>query len=95
MKATVLRPFRGVADGQVYPRKWKPGDELVGDLARVAVLEGNAKAVTETLENRAIENAPENKAAPAAGRFLDGSSAGAVAVGDGRRRRKRAEPDAG
>lgn len=34
--AKVARPFSGVPDGEVYPREFVPGDEVVGGLAAVA-----------------------------------------------------------
>ena len=29
--ARVIKPFKGVPDGQVHPRQFEPGDELRGD----------------------------------------------------------------
>lgn len=37
MKATVIKEFDGAKDGTIYPVKWKPGDVVEGDLARVAI----------------------------------------------------------
>lgn len=37
MKATVIEEFDGAKDGAIYPTKWKPGDIVEGDLARVAI----------------------------------------------------------
>lgn len=37
MKATVTQEFDGAKDGAIYPTKFKPGDVVEGDLARVAV----------------------------------------------------------
>lgn len=37
MKATVIEEFDGAKDGAIYPTKFKPGDVVEGDLARVAV----------------------------------------------------------
>jgi len=37
MKATVTQEFDGAKDGTIYPTKWKPGDVVEGDLARVAI----------------------------------------------------------
>ncbi|MBX9943487.1 MAG: hypothetical protein K2Y40_05355 [Reyranella sp.] len=39
MKATVIEEFDGAKDGAIYPTKFKPGDVIEGDLARVAVAE--------------------------------------------------------
>lgn len=37
MKATVIKEFDGAKDGTIYPTKFKPGDIVEGDLARVAI----------------------------------------------------------
>lgn len=42
-RATVVKPFDGVPDGLVMPRAFAEGDEVRGDLARVAVEEGWAE----------------------------------------------------
>ncbi len=39
MKAIVTAEFDGARDGAIYPTKFKPGDVIEGDLARVAVAE--------------------------------------------------------
>lgn len=36
----VAVPFDGVPDGQVHPRRFEAGDQVEGDLARVARTEG-------------------------------------------------------
>jgi hypothetical protein len=36
-QAIVKVPFDGVADGQIMPTKFKPGDEVEGKLAQVAL----------------------------------------------------------
>lgn len=41
--AKVIKQFDGVPDGQVQPRTFMPGDDVHGDLARVAVGEGWAE----------------------------------------------------
>ena len=38
--ALVTVEFKGVVDGQVYPRDIKPGETITGDLAAVAIKEG-------------------------------------------------------
>ena len=53
-KVTVVQPFRGVADGEVYPKEFKAGDTVEGELAEVAVSNGWAR------RNKGA--APENKA---------------------------------
>ena len=40
MKAVVAKAFDGAPDGEIYPRHFKPGQLVEGDLARVAVEEG-------------------------------------------------------
>lgn len=36
----VSKPFKGVPDGESHPRQFDVGDEVHGDLARVAAEEG-------------------------------------------------------
>ena len=40
MKAVVTKPFDGAIDGTIYPKHFKAGDVVEGDLARVAVEQG-------------------------------------------------------
>ena len=40
--ARVVQPFDGVPDGQVYPRRFEIGEEILGELGKVAVREGAA-----------------------------------------------------
>lgn len=47
MKAIVEKSFEGAPDGELYPRPFKKGDEVTGDLARVAVQEKWAREVKE------------------------------------------------
>lgn len=67
MRAIVVSPFKGVKDGEVYPRSWKPGEIVEGDLAASALAEGHAalerqeRAATAS-ENKAVAAAPQNKA---------------------------------
>lgn len=56
--ARVIKGFDGVCDGQVRPRRFVAGDQVYGDLARVAIAEGWAS------EDMAPETAAA-KAAPA------------------------------
>ena len=54
MRATVTTAFDGAEDGAIYPTKWKPGDVVEGELARVAVEnkwaeEGAANAAAKVL----------------------------------------------
>lgn len=48
-KVIVTRSFNGAPDGQIYPRAFKEGDEVSGDLARVALAEGWAEAREEVV----------------------------------------------
>lgn len=48
MKATVIKAFDGARDGSIYPTHLRPGDEIEGDLARVAVREGWATEGADT-----------------------------------------------
>lgn len=38
--AKVVKAFSGCPDGEIYPREFKPGDEVTGGLAAAAVREG-------------------------------------------------------
>jgi hypothetical protein len=74
----VIKEFPGVPDGQTRCRTFKPGDEVTGNLAAVAVKEGwakpdssgqekpetdKAKAETAT-KKKAASRKPKSKAAP-------------------------------
>lgn len=62
--ATVTVAFQGVPDGECYPREFAPGDEVMGDLAVVAVREGwaaNGQKAAKATESKARKSAPENK----------------------------------
>lgn len=61
MKAIVERPFKGARDGEVRPVQLRAGDEIEGDLARVAITAGYARALNAAPANKAIEAAPENR----------------------------------
>lgn len=43
LKAVVIKSFSGARDGEFYPRQLSIGDEIEGDLARVAIAAGLAK----------------------------------------------------
>ena len=45
MEAVIKVPFKGVPDGKVYPKTFAIGDQITGNLARVAVEQGWAKEV--------------------------------------------------
>ncbi len=53
MKAEVIAPFKGVRDGEVYPRQWQEGDVIEGELAAAAVRGGMAKMLAGAPENKA------------------------------------------
>lgn len=57
MRAEVLVGFVGVKDGEIYPRKWQPGDEIDGDLAKSAVQSGHAKMLPGAPENKMLDGA--------------------------------------
>lgn len=50
MKAKVVKPFAGVPDGAVYPRNFAIGDELEGELAKVAIANDWATELAAELE---------------------------------------------
>ena len=43
VKAVAIKPFSGCKDGELHPTRFQDGDEVTGDLARVAIAEGWAK----------------------------------------------------
>jgi hypothetical protein len=51
MKALVHTPFKGVKDGEIYPRDFAAGDPVHGDLARVAIKENWAHPAEEERED--------------------------------------------
>lgn len=54
IRAAVIVPFRGVVDGEIYPRNFVPGDIVAGSLAVSAIGSGKAQAINQsTLENKA------------------------------------------
>lgn len=55
MKAKVTREFFGVVDGKYHPRTIHVGEIITGDLARVAVKEGDGVAYP-------LEQPPRNAA---------------------------------
>jgi len=46
LRARTTKQFFGVPDGEVYPRGFVAGDEVLGDLAKVAIEEGWAEKVS-------------------------------------------------
>lgn len=61
MKAKVTHEFDGCADGEHYPRRFRRGDEIDGDLARSMTMAGYAKALEGAPENKALGGASQNK----------------------------------
>jgi hypothetical protein len=61
--AKVIKAFHGAKDGEVYPQDIQEGEEITGDLARVAIEEGWAEPGEgeAPAEKKARKNAPENK----------------------------------
>ncbi len=55
MKAKVTVAFDGVEDGYIIPRRFEIGEEITGDIAKVAVTEKWAKKVKER-EPKAAED---------------------------------------
>lgn len=53
--AKVTKAFSGAPDGEVHPREFKPGDEVLGALAAVAVSQGWAKEDAAPEEASAAE----------------------------------------
>ena len=64
--AKVKTAFHGVPDGEVMPKEFKPGDEVTGDLAAVAVAQGWASdddggQKADGGGRKSMKGAPENK----------------------------------
>lgn len=55
MKAKVIKAFRGVPDGEIYPLEFSVGDELDGEIAIAAINGGLARAIAaqKPIEHRA------------------------------------------
>lgn len=60
MQAKVVREFKGVPDGGMYPQVFRKGDLVDGDLARVAIREKWAKPVGGSVTRKEVsgESAP-------------------------------------
>lgn len=61
--AKVVKAFRGAKDGEVYPTEFNEGDEITGEIARVAIEEGWAEPGEgeAPADKKARKSAPENK----------------------------------
>jgi hypothetical protein len=54
-QAKMIKTIRAVPDGEVYPREYKPGDIIQGDIALVAVEHGWAVPHYQAPNNKAME----------------------------------------
>ena len=52
-QAKMIKTIRAVPDGEVYPREYKPGETITGEIARVAVDHGWAVVETKAMETPA------------------------------------------
>lgn len=61
--AKVIKEFRGCPDGQRRVRRYMPGEELSGELARVAVANGWARdeSTGQTRRTTAHDGAPKKR----------------------------------
>lgn len=61
--AKVIREFKGAPDGERKVRTFRPGDEVTGDLARVAIGEGWATDAStgQTRRTAAHMEAPKKR----------------------------------
>jgi hypothetical protein len=58
----VTKSFKGVEDGKIYPRVFLVGEEIRGDLARVALEEGWAiDTEKKPPRGKAMKESPRNK----------------------------------
>lgn len=87
MKATALKDFPGVPDGKVHPQEIKAGDEISGELARIAVAGGLAKAIVEPSGKSAAATAADKvgkggKTGKSKGKTAAEDEGGAVEIPD-------------
>lgn len=61
MKAKVVKAFKGVPEGQVYPISFSEGDVIEGSLALSAVNSGKAKMIKEAPSNKMLDGARPKK----------------------------------
>jgi hypothetical protein len=54
-QAKMIKTIKAVPDGEVYPREYKPGDIIEGDIALVAVEHGWAVPQHQAPNNKAME----------------------------------------
>jgi hypothetical protein len=73
MKAIVTKGFEGLPDGELIVRTFKPGDEVHGELAAVALREGWAED----------EDAPAPEPTPVSSQRPDRKRRRSEAEGDG------------
>lgn len=61
MKAKVTQGFPGVPDGAIYPVQFSPGDDVEGDLAKVAIENNWAEEVKDTLAPKLADKPAKGK----------------------------------
>lgn len=54
-QAKMIKTIRAVPDGEVYPREYKPGDIIQGEIALVAVEHGWAVPQHQAPNNKAMQ----------------------------------------
>lgn len=61
--AKLTQDFEAVPDGEIYPRVFKAGEEVTGDVAREARAAGMLapEGKTRARKTKALKAAPENK----------------------------------
>jgi hypothetical protein len=52
-QAKMIKTIKAVPDGEVYPREYKPGEIITGEIARVAVDHGWAIVETKAMDTPA------------------------------------------
>ena len=87
MKAKVIEQFFGAADGEIYPRTFKVGEIISGDLAKSEIEAGRAEAfdAKKPPTNKAIE--PERNKHLSASPQGQASQSQTVKRSKGRRRK--------
>lgn len=76
MKAKVIKQFRGVIDGQVYPVTFGVGQIIEGSLAESAIGGGYAKSIGQAPMNAALGGPPETFHYPDAPQGADRDDSG-------------------
>lgn len=60
--AKLKESFFAVPDGEIYPRWFEAGEEVFGDLERLARIDGKLAEPRRKAKKKAMGAAPENKA---------------------------------